>query len=49
MRRARWGAVHPGYVARFGPEAATIGPPASPRATRGRRVHATNSTLAGQL
>jgi uncharacterized protein YndB with AHSA1/START domain len=23
-----WGAVHPGYVARFGPEAATIGPPA---------------------
>jgi uncharacterized protein YndB with AHSA1/START domain len=24
----RWGAVHPGYVARFGPEAATIGPPA---------------------
>ena len=26
--RARWGAVHPGYVARFGPEASTIGPPA---------------------
>ena len=24
---ARWGAVHPGYVSRFGPEAATIGPP----------------------
>ena len=23
-----WGSVHPGYVARFGPEAATIGPPA---------------------
>jgi uncharacterized protein YndB with AHSA1/START domain len=22
-----WGDVHPGYVARFGPEAATIGPP----------------------
>src|SRR3954453_19024936 len=25
---ARWQAVHPGYVSRFGPEAATIGPPA---------------------
>jgi uncharacterized protein YndB with AHSA1/START domain len=25
----RWAEVHPGYVARFGPEAATIGPPAS--------------------
>src|SRR3954447_24753703 len=25
---ARWGEVHPGYVERFGPEAATIGPPA---------------------
>ena len=25
---ARWQAVHPGYVERFGPEAATIGPPA---------------------
>jgi uncharacterized protein YndB with AHSA1/START domain len=24
----RWQAVHPGYVERFGPEAATIGPPA---------------------
>jgi uncharacterized protein YndB with AHSA1/START domain len=24
----RWQAVHPGYVSRFGPEAATIGPPA---------------------
>jgi len=24
----RWNAVHPGYVAEFGPEAATIGPPA---------------------
>jgi len=24
----RWKAVHPGYVAEFGPEAATIGPPA---------------------
>jgi uncharacterized protein YndB with AHSA1/START domain len=23
----RWGEVHPGYVARFGPEAATMGPP----------------------
>jgi hypothetical protein len=23
----RWRQVHPGYVARFGPEAATIGPP----------------------
>jgi uncharacterized protein YndB with AHSA1/START domain len=23
----RWGEVHPGYVAKFGPEAATIGPP----------------------
>ena len=23
----RWGEVHPGYVSRFGPEAATIGPP----------------------
>jgi len=23
----RWGEVHPGYVERFGPEAATIGPP----------------------
>ena len=22
-----WSAVHPGYVERFGPEAATIGPP----------------------
>ncbi|HEX3622364.1 MAG TPA: SRPBCC family protein [Acidimicrobiales bacterium] len=26
---ARWADVHPGYVERFGPEAATIGPPAS--------------------
>ena len=25
----RWAEVHPGYVERFGPEAATIGPPAS--------------------
>ena len=25
---SRWKQVHPGYVARFGPEAATIGPPA---------------------
>ena len=25
---ARWQSVHPGYVERFGPEAATIGPPA---------------------
>jgi uncharacterized protein YndB with AHSA1/START domain len=25
---ARWGAVHPGYVERFGPAASTIGPPA---------------------
>ena len=25
----RWGAVHPGYVARFGPAASTIGPPAA--------------------
>ena len=25
---SRWKEVHPGYVARFGPEAATIGPPA---------------------
>lgn len=24
----RWKQVHPGYVSRFGPEAATIGPPA---------------------
>jgi hypothetical protein len=24
----RWQAVHPGYVERFGPEAATLGPPA---------------------
>ncbi len=24
---ARWQSVHPGYVERFGPEAATIGPP----------------------
>ena len=24
----RWTQVHPGYVTRFGPEAATIGPPA---------------------
>ncbi len=24
---ARWGAVHPGYVSRFGPEASVIGPP----------------------
>jgi uncharacterized protein YndB with AHSA1/START domain len=23
----RWGEVHPGYVERFGPEAATVGPP----------------------
>jgi uncharacterized protein YndB with AHSA1/START domain len=23
----RWGEVHPGYVERFGPEAATLGPP----------------------
>jgi uncharacterized protein YndB with AHSA1/START domain len=23
----RWGVVHPGYVARFGPEASAIGPP----------------------
>jgi uncharacterized protein YndB with AHSA1/START domain len=27
----RWGEVHPGYVERFGPEAATIGPPAPAR------------------
>ncbi len=25
----RWQQVHPGYVARFGPEAAAIGPPPS--------------------
>ena len=25
---SRWGEVHPGYVERFGPEAATLGPPA---------------------
>jgi uncharacterized protein YndB with AHSA1/START domain len=25
---ARWGAVHPGYLERFGPAASTIGPPA---------------------
>jgi hypothetical protein len=23
----RWSAAHPGYVAKFGPEAATLGPP----------------------
>jgi hypothetical protein len=27
--RERWGEVHPGYVERFGPAAATLGPPAS--------------------
>jgi uncharacterized protein YndB with AHSA1/START domain len=27
----RWGEVHPGYVDAFGPEAATIGPPAGAR------------------
>ena len=27
----RWQQVHPGYVERFGPEAATIGPPSSMR------------------
>jgi uncharacterized protein YndB with AHSA1/START domain len=27
----RWQQVHPGYVERFGPEAATIGPPPSSR------------------
>jgi uncharacterized protein YndB with AHSA1/START domain len=26
-QRARWEQVHPGYVAAFGPDAATIGPP----------------------
>ncbi len=25
--RQRWEAVHPGYVAKFGPEAASVGPP----------------------
>ena len=25
----RWGEVHPGYVERFGPDAATLGPPGS--------------------
>ena len=24
----RWQQVHPGYISRFGPEAATMGPPA---------------------
>ena len=28
---SRWGEVHPGYVARFGPEASTIGPPQQAR------------------
>ena len=28
-----WGEVHPGYVSRFGPEAATIGPPTGEHAT----------------
>ncbi|MGH3223319.1 MAG: hypothetical protein ACRDPY_32295, partial [Streptosporangiaceae bacterium] len=27
----RWQQVHPGYVERFGPEAATVGPPPSSR------------------
>jgi uncharacterized protein YndB with AHSA1/START domain len=27
--RERWGEVHPGYVERFGPAAATLGPPGS--------------------
>lgn len=32
----RWRTVHRGYVARFGPDTATVGPPAEWEATYGR-------------
>ena len=31
----RWSEVHPGYVAKFGPEAATLGPPERPETGEG--------------
>ena len=52
---ARWGEVHPGYVSRFGPEAATIGPPALKRerassfSRQAREIHHSRADALGLL
>ena len=45
----RWSEVHPGYVSRFGPEAATLGPPTRPDGSTAGRVGCVRSLTSSTL